>query len=493
MKNKWRGLSGASGDSVLLIFVRLVTILLGMITTRIVAEKLGLTDYGTYSQVMLLVSSIASLTILGFADGANYFFHQIQAERERMYYVNTILALQYIIGILVGAVLFIAVDPIVWYFNNEALRKMIIFAAFLPVLQNSISVLQVLFVAIGKAKAIAIRNLLISLVRLMLFSVVCFFLKSIALLFAATLLMDLAQITYFVIVLRRNRCNISLRKCSLKLTGKIFSYCIPMAVFLVVSSLTRDCDKYVISAFTDTETLAVYTNASRMLPFDIVMSAFCTVLLPYITRYITEEKYENAQNLYRKFLELAYITTSVFAGCAVAVAPNLMTLLYSEKYIAGLDIFVVYIFVDILRFTNITLLLSASGQTKKLMWIAVSGLTCNLVLDIMLFRLFGIVGPAIATVIVTALMGIIILALSAKSIHTNLSGLFDFRYLILFVIQFTILTFGFSRVNSFLYTKLHYLWGILIIAPVYLLIFLLLTWKRLRNCFTEIGIYKLHD
>lgn len=493
MRNKLRGLSGASGDSVLLIFVRLVTILLGMTTTRIVAEKLSLTDYGTYSQVMLLVSSIASLTIFGFADGANYFFHQIQTEKERMHYVNTIFTLQYIIGILVGVVLFIAVNPIVWYFNNEALRKMVIFAAFLPVLQNSISVLQVLFVAIGKAKAIAVRNLLISLVRLILFSVVCFYLKSIAFLFAVTLLMDIAQIAYFVIVLRKNRCNISMWQCNLKLTGKIFSYCIPMAVFLVVSSLTRDCDKYVISAFTNTEALAVYTNASRMLPFDIVMSAFCTVLLPYITRYITEGKYENAQMLYREFLELTYITTSILAGCAIAVAPNLMTLLYSEKYITGLGVFVVYIFVDILRFTNITLILSASGQTKKLMLIAMSGLVCNIVLDILLFHLLGMVGPAVATIIITALMGITILSLSAKSIHTNLSGLFDFRYLILFVMQFIILTFGFSRINSFLYTKLHYLLGILIIVPLYLLIFLLLTWKRLRNCLTEIGTYKLHD
>ena len=76
----------------------------------------------------------------------------------------------------------------------------------------------------------------------------------------------------------------------MSLVKEILIYCIPMAMFSVMKSLNRDSDKYVISFFTDTETLAVYTNASKILPFDIIMTSFVTVLMPYITRFVTEKK-----------------------------------------------------------------------------------------------------------------------------------------------------------------------------------------------------------
>ena len=62
-----------------------------------------------------------------------------------------------------------------------------------------------------------------------------------------------------------------------------------MAVFVLVNSLNRDIDKYVIAFFTDTETLGIYSNAARLLPFDMITASFITVLAPIFTRQVKAE------------------------------------------------------------------------------------------------------------------------------------------------------------------------------------------------------------
>ena len=53
-------LGGSSGDALLLTAVKLMTMLLSLVTTRLLSQHLTRYDYGTYSQILLLSSTIAS-------------------------------------------------------------------------------------------------------------------------------------------------------------------------------------------------------------------------------------------------------------------------------------------------------------------------------------------------------------------------------------------------------------------------------------------------
>ena len=50
---------GVSFDAILLTFIKLITTALGLATTRLLSEHLSVYDYGTYSQVLLIVSTVA--------------------------------------------------------------------------------------------------------------------------------------------------------------------------------------------------------------------------------------------------------------------------------------------------------------------------------------------------------------------------------------------------------------------------------------------------
>lgn len=434
MKRKGR-LSGntTSGDAIILAAVRLMTMGLSLITTRVLSTYLSKFEYGTYSQVLLIVSTTVSLTMLGFIDAANFYYCGTKETKKRESYIATILTLQCCTGTLAGAAILLLSGPICKYFGNQELRKYLIFAAILPLLQNGTSLLQVLFVSVGKARRLAIRNLIVSLVQLACAIAVGMYLRNIGLIFAVSVTLNVGQILFFIWSLGKSGCCIRLTSCDFGLSGSILKYSIPMAVFTIVNTLNRDLDKYLISAMSDTETLAVYSNAAKVLPFDILLVSFMTVLLPYITRQIAGKRYDEAIETYRTYLEISYVSTALLAFGVLVAAPEAMELLYSEKYLSGLPVFCIYILVDIFHFASITLILTASGKTKLLMQLGFAGLAVNFVLNILLYHLLGIPGPAIATLLVSLGMGSVILHYSAKELRVTIGALFERAFIVKFV------------------------------------------------------------
>lgn len=429
---------GASGDSILMTIVNLVTLCFSLIMTKILSVNLSLQQYGTYSQVMLLVSTIGSVTIIGMVDGLNFFFFQEKDENERNKYISTIFFLLYLIGAFSFIIVLSCSIPISIAFDNPDLKPLIFFAALLPILQNSTSLLQIMFLALGKAKTIAFRNFIISILKLFVVILICYKFNNIIILLIFLILSEIIQNIYFLIILRKNNCIINVFKYDKALIKKILFYCIPLGISTIMKTLNRDADKYIIALFTDTETLAIYTNVSKMLPFNIVMSSFATVLLPYIIKMVKNKMFKNTIRIYKSFLSISYTITTILAVGAICVAPELIKLLYGEKYLNSnfsIYVFVIYILVDIFNFLNIVTILNALGKSKEIMLITIGSFVLNIILNIVLFYALGKVGPAIATLIITIVQGGLIQILSAKGLNSNVFKFFDKKHLVFFVIE----------------------------------------------------------
>ena len=479
---------GTSGDAVLLMFIKLVTMALGLTVTRLLSQYFSYHDYGTYSQIMLVVNTVASITILGMVDGTNFFYCREADPQKREGYVSTIFTLQCMVSAAAGCVVMLLCSPLCTHFHNPDVAKLLVFAASLPLLQNLISMLQVLVVSVGKARLLAARNLIVSLTRLLVVVLVIAFVRNVAVILLATVLMDLAQIGIFALMLRRNGCPMGLKAVNFRLFQEIFRYCAPMAVFTVISTLNRDLDKYLVGMMTDTETLAVYTNASKVLPFDIIMTSFTTVLIPEITRRVAADKKSEAASLYKAFLEFTYIATGILCCAAVAAAPQLMELLYSEKYLSGLNVFILYILVDLLRFTNITLVLAVAGKTRSLMFLSFGTLGANALLNVVLYHFMGLPGPALATLVVTFATGVLILALSARVLDTKLGRLFDLKCLSVFALLSAAATFGLYQGQKWLAsTGMNYVFVLVITSGIYGLVMVVLYGKRLLRALKNVN------
>lgn len=437
MNTKLSKINGPAVDAIFFTFVRICSTIIGIICIKLVAIKFSVEEYGVYSQAILIVSTVSSLLILGMSDGINFFYNKpattTKSVRE---YVTTLFVLQIIIGSISGVVILIISPQIIDYFKDPALRPAMIWIAFQPLLANLLPMLQVLYISNNRTKTIAVRNFIISVLRLIIFAYACFFTHNIITIIKLLFICDLGQTIYFLADIGRFSKIFSVRSINFKLTKELLSYCIPISVFVLVNAIIRDSDKWIVSYFSDTYSLGLYTNASKVLPFDLILTSFAVVLSPIITKSIHSDK-EKCQMIYSHYLNLGLIINSILVIPAIYYSKDLLLTLYSQKYLPALNIFRIYLIIDLIRFANVSLIFRASGHIKIILWTSLVSCLLNIVIGVIGYKILGLLGPAISSVIIMIASTIYYLKLSSPILDCNIFRKLDIKNLICVTLEIT--------------------------------------------------------
>lgn len=483
--------NGAAVDSMFLAGVKVVTLLAGIFSTMLLSHSLSLAEYGTYTQGNVVISVSVSLSILGLSDAVNYFYNGRKPEDQKRY-VNTILMLEIVGGVLAAIFILVFSGAIANYFGNSSLTGLFIYIAFRPLLENMINTLQVLQISIGRAKVLAIRNLILSLSRVALVILTTMLTNSIKTIFIGYIIIDAITVVYFWSSFSSRDFHINPFKGIWSMIPPILKYSLPMAVYSLTKSLLKDMDKLVISHYEGTQSIAIYSNCSYALPFDVITNAFLVVMIPIITCYIARSDYKRAQSLFSDYIRIGYMTTCVFASAAAILAPELITFLFGEKYLPGLTVFILYLAVDMIKFANLSLVLSAKGWTRTLMVIALSSLGANLVLNLLFYRLFGFIGPAVASVLVSLVTTCLLSVYSSRALETTLTKLLNLKEVLLLIAELVI-----AAVPCLLLRELlsNAGWSalpiILVVGVLYVGSILLVNFKRLLQILRRLNSHKL--
>ena len=274
----------------------------------------------------------------------------------------------------------------------------------------------------------------------------------------------------------------------------ILAFSIPMGIYVMTNTFARDLDKLVIGRFETASKLAIYSNCSTLLPFDIISSAFLTVMIPIMTRYISQNKLEKCQTLFSCYLKVGYLSTFIFTTVAILFADELICFLYDPQYLSGKIIFILYTIVSMLKFANLSLVLSAKGRTKTLMRLSLFTLASNMILNLLFYYIWGFIGPAIATVLITVFNTVFLLIISANIVDTTVIKLIDFRHLGKFLLQ---LLFG-SIITIFIKNTLlrvdisKYL-IMIFVGGCFCFVMLLINFKDIKNTFIKIDSMKIEN
>lgn len=463
-----------------------------MVVIKLLSVSFSLQEYGTYSQALLITSTAASASILGLTNAVNYFYNRTSDCEEKRRYISTIFSLQYVSGALCLIAVYFFRGSIASYFSNDSLESVLLIIAATPLLTNLIAMYQNLFVSIGRAKVIAVRNFAVSVLRLCAVAAACFVTEDIATVLLVTLFMDAVQVGCFAIGFAKVEFWISPKDMDHTLVREILVFSIPMAVYVLTNTLMCDIDKYVISRFSGAEVLAVYANAAKPLPFDMLTTSLITVLVPIITRLIHQKNFREAQCIFKLYLRIGCILTGILTGGAIAVANHLIVFLYDEKYAFGLPVFIVYLFVDMIRFANVTTLLSGAGKTRILMITSVASLLANAVFNVISYQLVGALGPALTTLGLTIFMTVVLLHYGAKEIQTSTTYLFDFKEMVVVGCEMA----GLGGIAHFLSNFLRYQLNapLLVVLAVsyglYLTVLFGLNYRRVLEAFRELDQYR---
>ena len=446
MNNNQHKKRGVATNSILLAFVQCLTMITSILQTMILSRELTKVEYGTYSQGLLVINFVMPFLMLGLSNAITYFSGQNRNDKQK--YVNTIVTMVLCLGCVGTICIFGAQSLILPYFGNEGLTAILPFVAFLPLLLNMISVFQTLFVAEDMATSIAIRNAIVAVLQIIIVAISVFFLHDIRAIFIMLIILDCLQIALFSIVFRTRRYSIHLQLIEKEVAKEVLRYSIPLAFSTAIGTLSVYMDKLLIGRMTSVEDFALYTNMAKELPLAFIVGSFTTVIMPSFIRLHANGQDRVLANYWKKYLELGICITWILCGTAIFCSRDLLLFLYSEKYSRGIAIFIVYLVCELCRFSYFGIILSAFGKTKIIMYSSALSLICNFVLNIVLFRMLGMIGPAIASLASIILVQLLQIGFSCRLLSCQWREIFHFRFLIKLATEIIIIGIIVNRIGS---------------------------------------------
>lgn len=431
---------------------KFVTLAINMVVTMLLSRYRTLGEYGVFSQITLVTNLASSLFMLGLPGSVNYFLNKSENNKTKNEFLSSYFLLGTAMSVVLGAVLFACSGLIVRYFNNPAIYTYMFVMVLLPWISIFNTSADNIFIAYENISALTIYRIAYSCA---LMGVAVIFswseLSFINYMRAYISVQVLFCLLLYIIVQKiSGRFSFKLNKRLLK---EILLFSIPLGLASVVSTLNIELDKLMLGALLSTEELAVYSNASKELPINIICVSISSVLMPQMVRLLKENKFSLAIDIWKKTVSVSYIIICFFCTAIFVFAPQVITILYSEKYLAGVTVFRIYSLTTLFKVTYFGIVLNSMGKTKKIFSCSVLTLVLNVILNFILYKIMGVIGPAIATLISTFTIVLLQLLMTSSLVKISIKNIFPWKNL--FLLSMINVGFGLIAYVVFRHIILH--------------------------------------
>lgn len=421
--------SSLKKEATLLTASRMVNLTITIATSMLLSRFRSLEEYGTYSQLTLTLNLLTTLCLLGIPNAINFFLPRTETNAERQKFLNTFFSLNTILALVAGVVMLISLPFQVWYFENDGIYSFWFFAVIMPWAKISLQERGNLLVASHKAKTLIVHTFINSICLLGIiiltrvidqsfFFYMCLYV-TVEILFGLLVYWEGAKLA------GRFRFHIDWELCK-----RILIFSVPIGLSDMVSVISKEVDKFMIGGFLDTESLAIYTNAATELPLSIISASFVAVLMPKLSKMVKEKKIEDGVKIWKDTTSFTYIFMCFGVAALVVFAPQVMSILYSPKYLPGVGVFRIYALILLWRTAYFGTMLSLHGETKKVLYCSVSSMLINVGLNFALYMTIGFTGPAWSTFIAVGLVDLFQLKLSSKVTGVPMARIFPWMDLL---------------------------------------------------------------
>lgn len=473
-----------------LTITKLVNLIISMIIVMFLSRFRTLEEYGTYSQLNMVVALLATIIMLGLPNSINYFLAKAEDNKERTEFLSNYYTISTLLSIITGAVLLFTMPLMVKYFNNELIYSFGFVVLLLPLINiigGSIGNLLIVYERVTLLSIYNIASGMILLGILVVSIILDFsFMNYMRMTISAKMLITL--FIYYIASKLAGKLRFTINKNMIK---TILKFSIPLGLAAIVGTISIELDKLMIGYFFDTETLAIYTNAAKEMPVTIIASSITAVLLPQLVVMLKEHKNEAAISLWGDATSLSYAFICFFATALFVFAPEAISILYSDKYLPGVAVFRVYNIVLLLRCTYFGMILNSIGKTKFIFYCSIASLALNVLLNYIFYLIFGLIGPAIATFVSIASMQLLQLFMTSKHLNASFKKVFPWK--MVFKITLTNVLMGvsiyFLKVNVRLEPVIGEILETIILVFVWFVLYCLVMLKTTKKIWQSLSLY----
>ncbi len=393
--------------------------LVGIFLARILVPA----DLGSYRQLFLIYSTFSTLLLLGIPQSVLFFLPKLRHIDSKREFISRAVNLVSALAFLFGLAIFLLRGVIARVFNNPQLELLLILYAVYPLFMFITQIYSQIMLGIKQPGKTAVFTLFSVAADFVLILGVALLTRNLYYIVLAVMVSALLQWGFAQFQLRH-----WLTKASFDpgFYQEVFRYSLPLGLASIVGMLSVQLDKLVISGFFTPAQYAVFSIGAMELPFIAILNnSVNAILLPHIS-----SEPAKMTEVYRAAVRKNALIIFPFAALGLIFAQPLITLLYTDTYLASVPFFQVYLLNLPLRVATYGIIFMALKQTRFIMLNSLITLSLNLVLNLILVRLIGMMGAVIATVIVSWLSVGIYLYWMRHKLKLDLAELFPLKALL---------------------------------------------------------------
>lgn len=405
---------------------RVVNLLGLLLVTMILARYFTKSEFASYDQFWLVFNTIFPIASFAFTSSV-YFFGSKENAGD---YIKEIFWFLLIVGFIVTAFLFMLSSEIAKFIKNPRFAQdfpaFAIFSifSFPSIVLDAVLILKNKFKTLFKVTTLTILGYAFAVALTILYKM------SVGFIFMCLSVFAFVRFVYTWDLIRRFwNSNLKDKDSLFPHIREILLFTGPLIVGHIGALVSKQVDKYIVANNFPSEVYAIYTIGARELPIvSLITSSFASVVFPEISKLYANGKGLDIAHLIRDVVR----STSVFIiptfSFLLFFAEEFVVILFSEKYIESTPIFRIYLLFLPMRVLVYSSVLSALGKQKIYMFISLFDLVFNLSLGIVLVKIVGLVGPAIAVVSSTFVEVLFMLFYISKVLGgIGLSNILPFR------------------------------------------------------------------
>lgn len=460
-------------------------VLVALIYTPLMLKLMGQSEYGLYSLVASVITYLSVLD-MGFGNAMIRFISRSQAKKDNKEdRINGMFLLLYtivgIIAFIIGLIIALNVDVL---FENsltiQELEKAKILMIVLTLnvsLSFPLSVFDSYVIANEKyiyAKVLTLIKTLITPIAMIPLLLMGY--KSITMTIVTSFFNLLSHVSMFIFCIKKLNMKISfkVKQYDKTLFKEIMFYSFFVFLTLIVDNVFRNSDQIILGSVSGTIAVSVYAVASQISNINTQFSTTISGLFLSRTTKMLEEKNadENISNMFIKVSRIQiYIMTLILSGFII-FGKSFITLWAGEEYIDAYYIVILLIAPAIVPLTQnlgISILQARNKhQFRSLVYIFLA--VGNIAVSIPLAKLYGGIGAALGSAIVTFLGQILTMNIYYQKV-AKLDIKKYWKFFIKFILQVAaIASICMYFIRNIEFTFIGLMFGIIVYGIIYLFI-----------------------
>ena len=358
--------NGIFKDVSIITISKIASAMISFVNMALLSRFRTLNEYGTYSQMILAITLAITICNLGLPYAITFFGSKAETEKDRNHFFRVFYTADTVVGIFIGIIMVLLIPILKQYFNNPSFSAYWYFLLIYPWIRIIDSTVENALVIAQKTAWIAIYRLvygIASCLAVVIIKILGLGFNEYLILYTIALSV-LTIIAYVMVSKAFGRLKFAFDGALIK---KILRYSLPVGLASAVGIVNIELDKLVIGYLCSTEELAIYTNEAKQLPVGMIATAINMILLPLIVRKICENKKGDAIYIWNKSIKISIDIISTLTIALIVFGAEVITFIYSARYISGVGVFRIYCISYLLECTYWGTMLNATGKTKSIL------------------------------------------------------------------------------------------------------------------------------